>query len=96
MAVGARESLDYRRLAERLRHVASPIRLGVLMSLEGGDQTSVALCSILGCGRSLLSRHTTYLRYAGFIVARRDGLQISYSATPAGRAMQRVVRKLVD
>ena len=58
-------------------------RLRLLNMLRGGETCVCDLVDVLGVPQPKVSRHLAYLRRAGLVVARKDGLWIHYSLAPA-------------
>src|SRR3954465_12974372 len=58
-------------------------RLGILNLLGGGELCVCDLIGVLGVPQAKVSRHLAYLRRAGLVRARKDGLWSYYSLTPA-------------
>jgi ArsR family transcriptional regulator len=58
-------------------------RLRLLNLLRGGETCVCDLVDVLGVSQPKVSRHLAYLRKAGLVVARKDGLWIHYRLAPA-------------
>ena len=58
-------------------------RLRILNLLRGGETCVCDLVDVIGAPQPKVSRHLAYLRRAGLVVARRDGLWQHYSLSPA-------------
>jgi ArsR family transcriptional regulator, arsenate/arsenite/antimonite-responsive transcriptional repressor len=65
------------------RAIADPTRLRILGLLRGGERCVCELVDILRCPQPKASRHLAYLRRAGFVSVRKDGLWSYYRLTPA-------------
>jgi len=79
------DSVDFFRL------LADVTRLRILILLSRGELCVCDIMSIIGSTQSKTSRHLAYLRNAGLVHDRREGLWIHYSlAKPAGPMQQRV------
>jgi DNA-binding transcriptional ArsR family regulator len=65
-------------IAERLRALAEPARLGILNQLRTGERTVTDLVEATGLGQANLSKHLQVLFAAGFVRRRKHGLH-SYS-----------------
>ena len=73
------------------RLLADETRLRILILLTRGELCVCDIMSIIGATQSKTSRHLAYLRSAGLVHARREGLWIHYSlAKPTGVLQQRV------
>lgn len=58
-------------------------RLRILNLLRGGEACVCDLVEVLAVAQPKVSRHLAYLRRAGLVVGRRDGLWMHYSLTQA-------------
>ena len=64
-------------------------RLRILHLLRGGELCVCDLVDVLGVPQPKISRHLAYLRRAGSVVARKDGLWCHYRlARPATRSIK--------
>ena len=72
---------------------ADETRLRILHLLSVRKELCVCdIVSILGVGQSKVSRHLAYLRNAGLVIDRKEGLWIHYSlAKPEGRFHKNLV-----
>lgn len=79
--VGAKSRVDliFRAFSDRTR-------LRILNLLRGGELCVCDLIDVLGVPQPKVSRHLAYLRRAGLVSARKDGLWSYYSLTPASGA----------
>lgn len=60
-------------------------RLRILSLLRAGDEVCVCdLIEVIGVPQAKVSRHLAYLRKAGLVRGRKDGLWVHYSLLPAG------------
>lgn len=59
-------------------------RLRILNLLRGGETCVCDLVRVLGAPQPKVSRHLAYLRRAGLVRARKQGLWQHYSLTPPG------------
>jgi ArsR family transcriptional regulator, arsenate/arsenite/antimonite-responsive transcriptional repressor len=77
------------------RAVSDPTRLRILNLLQGGE---LCVCYIVGALRlpqPKVSRHLAYLRKAGLVDSRREGLWMHYRlASPANDFHQRLLDSL--
>ena len=64
-------------------------RLRILHLLQGGETCVCDLVDVLGASQPKVSRHLAYLRRAGLVVGRKDGLWMHYSLTPAKTAFHK-------
>ncbi len=72
----------YRREAEFFKALAHPIRLEILEVLNAEGEACVChLEARLGQRQAYISQQLSKLREAGFVVDRREGLNVFYAAT---------------
>lgn len=71
-------------VAERFRALAEPARLQLLASLRNGECSVNALAESTGLGQANASRHLRLLHSLGFVVRRKEGLQVIYSLADHG------------
>ena len=64
-------------------------RLRLLNLLRGGETCVCDLVEVLGVPQPKVSRHLAYLRRAGLVVARREGLWMHYRLAPATTAVHK-------
>ena len=70
--------------ADRLfRAFADRTRLRILHLLRGGELCVCDLVDTIGAPQPKISRHLAYLRNAGLVLARKDGLWSYYKLAPA-------------
>ena len=65
-------------IAERLRALAEPARLGILNRLRAGERTVTDLVEATGLGQANLPKHLQLLLAAGFVRRRKEGLHSYY------------------
>jgi DNA-binding transcriptional ArsR family regulator len=53
---------EFREIAERLKTIAHPARIGILQLLDEGDKNLHELYEQLGCSQSAMSQHIRILR----------------------------------
>ncbi|MGN6368391.1 MAG: ArsR/SmtB family transcription factor [Phycisphaerae bacterium] len=58
-------------------------RLRILHLLVGGELCVCEIVEVLGLSQPKVSRHLAYLRRAGLVMARREGLWMHYRLAPA-------------
>lgn len=75
------------------RAFADPTRLRLLHLLSAGELCVCDLVEVLEVPQPKVSRHLAYLRRAGLVCARRDGLWSHYRLAEAAHALQ---AKLLD
>jgi ArsR family transcriptional regulator len=69
------------------RAFSDPTRLRILHLLRGGELCVCDLVEVLGVPQPKASRHLAYLRKAGLVLARKQGLWSYYSLAPARDAL---------
>lgn len=69
----------YTPAADLLRALASPLRIAIVMRLDGGGQCVHELVDELGAPQPLVSQHLRVLRAAGVVVSHRRGREVAYS-----------------
>jgi ArsR family transcriptional regulator len=72
-----------RRVDLLFRAFSDRTRLRILHLLLGRELCVCDLVSVLGVAQPSASRHLAYLRRAGLVVVRREGLWCHYSLAPA-------------
>jgi len=83
-------------LATLCKALSDPVRLRVLALIADGEVCVCHLHESLGLPQPTVSRHLAYLRRAGLVSTRRDGLWIHYAlAEPKSRALQAVLTAAV-
>jgi len=84
-------------LEELLRALADDTRLRILGLVAGGE---VCVCNIhgaLGIPQPTASRHLAYLRRAGLVAGRKDGLWVHYRLiVPKDPALAQVLKSTLD
>jgi ArsR family transcriptional regulator len=65
------------------RALSDQTRLRVLNLLRGGELCVCHLVAVLGVPQPTASRHLSYLRRVGLVVARKEGLWSYYRLSPA-------------
>lgn len=75
------------------RAFADPTRLRILNLLLRGELCVCEIVGVLGVSQPTASRHLAYLRRAGLVLARKEGLWHYYKLTPASSALH---RRLID
>lgn len=67
---------------------ADPSRLRILHLLTRGERCVCDIMAVLKMGQSKVSRHLSYLRRAGLVNARKEGLWVHYSLVQPSNAIQ--------
>ena len=65
------------------RALSDRTRLRILNLLQAGEVCVCHLVAVLGVPQPTASRHLAYLRKAGLVVARKEGLWMHYRLAPA-------------
>jgi ArsR family transcriptional regulator len=74
--------------ADRLfRAFADRTRLRILHLLRDGELCVCDLVAVLRAPQPTVSRHLAYLRKAGLVAARRDGMWMHYQLAPPAHAL---------
>ena len=69
---------------------SDPTRLRILNLLQGKDELCVCdIIGVVGGPQTKISRHLAYLRRAGLVEARKNGLWMHYRLRPAATAFHR-------
>lgn len=81
------------RLDRVFRAFSDPTRLRILHLLRDGELCVCELVGSIGAPQPKISRHLAYLRRAGLVLVRRDGLWSHYRLAPARNEFH---QKLLD
>ncbi|MEX0775584.1 MAG: metalloregulator ArsR/SmtB family transcription factor [Phycisphaeraceae bacterium] len=79
--------------AQTFRAMADPTRLRLLHLLTRGERCVCELVDTVDQPQPTVSRHLAYLRRAGLVAARKDGLWVHYRLTEPHDELQ---RRLLD
>lgn len=71
------------RLSRMFRAFSDPTRLRILHLVLDGELCVGDIVDVLRLPQPKVSRHLAYLRHAGLVKARKDGLWVYYSLAPA-------------
>ena len=74
--------MDPQRISSMFRAFSDPTRLRILRLLQAGECCVGDLVSILELPQPSVSRHLAYLREAGLVADRKEGLWVYYSLAP--------------
>ncbi len=74
--------MDPQRISSMFRAFSDPTRLRILRLLQGGECCVGDLVTILELPQPSVSRHLAYLREAGLVSDRKQGLWVYYCLTP--------------
>lgn len=75
--------MDPQRISTMFRAFSDPTRLRILRLLQAGECCVGDLVSSLELPQPSVSRHLAYLRDAGLVAVRKQGLWVYYRLTPA-------------
>ncbi len=75
---------NFKRKIEKLKVVAEPNRLRILMMLSHKSLCVCEITALLGLTTATVSKHLSILNKAGFIIDTKDGKWINYSLVPRG------------
>jgi len=78
-------------LHQLFKALAEPNRLRILNLLLEGPLCVCELESLLSLPQSLLSRHLAYLRSAGLVANRRQGMRVQYSLASGQEGLETLV-----
>lgn len=73
------------------RALSDRTRLRILNLLQSGEVCVCHLVEVLGSPQPTVSRHLAYLRKAGLVVARKEGLWMHYRLAPARSKSQEML-----
>jgi DNA-binding transcriptional ArsR family regulator len=68
----------FERKAEILKAIAHPTRLKILELLKGGERCVCEIYPALDCEQPNISKHLNFMKRAGILDSRKDGLRIIY------------------
>ncbi|QGJ69234.1 HTH-type transcriptional regulator NmtR [Planctomycetales bacterium 10988] len=78
-----RQKQEFEECASRLKSLADPERLRIVLSLfEGGEKSVSQLATDLGDEIVKISHHLGVLRNAGVVLAKKDGRYVYYQVHP--------------
>lgn len=66
-------------IANRFRAMGEPMRLRLLVSLQGGERSVGEVVNELRTSQANVSKHLQVLTSAGLLKRRKDGLKVLYS-----------------
>ncbi|HEV2087056.1 MAG TPA: metalloregulator ArsR/SmtB family transcription factor [Cryptosporangiaceae bacterium] len=70
---------QYAAAGELLRALAAPMRIAIVLQLDGGPRCVHELVDALDAPQPLVSQHLRVLRAAGVVTAQRRGREVAYS-----------------
>jgi ArsR family transcriptional regulator, arsenate/arsenite/antimonite-responsive transcriptional repressor len=83
-------------MAHLFRALADPTRLRILGLLVTGEVCVCHIHDALGVPQPTASRHLAYLRKAGLVAARKDGLRVHYRLADGGDEVTRAIKEAVQ
>jgi ArsR family transcriptional regulator, arsenate/arsenite/antimonite-responsive transcriptional repressor len=78
------------------RALSDKTRLRILNLLLGGEKCVCDLVGVLGCPQPTASRHLAYLRKAGLVTVRKEGVWCYYQLAPASSDFEAALRKCIE
>ncbi len=84
------------RISSMFRAFSDPTRLRILRLLQGGECCVGDLVSVLELPQPSVSRHLAYLREAGLVADRKQGLWVYYSLAPAEGAFHQTLLRCLE
>ena len=88
--------MDPQRISSMFRAFSDPTRLRILRLLQAGECCVGDLVSILELPQPSVSRHLAYLREAGLVADRKQGLWVYYRLTPVEGAFHQSLLRCLD
>ena len=88
--------MDLPRISSIFRAFSDPTRLRILRLLQGGECCVGDLVTILELPQPSVSRHLAYLREAGLVCDRKQGLWVYYSLAPADGSFHRSLLRCLE
>lgn len=64
--------------AEIFKAIAQPTRLEILELLKDGERCVCDIYTVLGQEQPTISKHLSYMKRAGILACRKEGLRITY------------------
>lgn len=86
-------TLTRSRVDVMFRAFSDPTRLRILSLLKAGELCVCDLVRVIGVPQPKVSRHLAYLRKAGLVTSRKQGLWMYYRLAPAASPFH---RKLIE
>lgn len=65
--------------ADMLKTMGHPLRLKIVMFLEGGEQNVGAIAEAIGASQSATSQHLNIMKMKGILASRRDSTTVLYA-----------------
>jgi len=69
----------FEQAADMLKAMGHPLRLKIVMFLEGGEQNVGAIAEAIGASQSATSQHLNIMKMKGILASRRDSTTVLYS-----------------
>jgi ArsR family transcriptional regulator len=88
--------MDPQRISSMFRAFSDPTRLRILRLLQGGECCVGDLVTILDLPQPSVSRHLAYLRGAGLVSDRKQGLWVYYSLAPRDGAFHESLLRCLE
>jgi ArsR family transcriptional regulator len=88
--------MDPQQISLMFRAFSDPTRLRILRLLQAGECCVGDLVTILETPQPSVSRHLAYLREAGLVQDRKQGLWVYYSLSPAEGSFHRSLLRCLE
>jgi ArsR family transcriptional regulator len=88
--------MDPQSISSMFRAFSDPTRLRILRLLQGGECCVGDLVTILELPQPSVSRHLAYLREAGLVSDRKQGLWVYYSLAPTEGAFHESLLRCLE
>jgi len=69
----------FEQAADMLKSMGHPLRLKIVMFLEGGERNVGAIAEAIGASQSATSQHLNIMKMKGILASRRDSTTVLYS-----------------
>jgi ArsR family transcriptional regulator len=88
--------VEPQRISLMFRAFSDPTRLRILRLLQAGECCVGDLVSVLALPQPSVSRHLAYLREAGLVADRKQGLWVYYSLSPPEGGFHRSLLRCLE
>ena len=83
------------RAASLFAQISDPTRLQIILMLSEGERHVGSLIESLNQNQPVVTHHLALLRYGNLIVPRRQGKQIFYALTEAGKQLASIIKNVI-
>ena len=94
LALDEIKGTDSKTVSELFKAASDPARIKIIKALGQRELCVCVLVNLTGVPYSTLSYHLKLLKDVDLITSDKDGSYIIYSLTPAGKMVQKFIRKL--